>query len=254
MYKIAICEDDANYIQYLKKVILSVGLFDSQELSFFEFSSGEILLENFGNNFDVVFLDIQMEGLDGYETAQKLRERDKKVLLVFCSGVRMPDTESFKVMPYRYLLKQFSDEKMFFEIKEIMQEVIRRKSIPSILCKYRGKQDKVKVYADSILWIEYRKRGSNVYICGSLQEELERDMLICEKSINELMEIFTEKDGFTRLHISYAVNMGYINRFSMNTVQLVNGVELNVARAKRTTFRKTFSDYMSTKYKEEIIC
>ena len=83
MYKIAICDDDKQYIEYLKAVISENPIVIRQELLFYDFYSGEQLFLYPTWDFDLVIIDIQMQGMDGYETAMKLREVDHKFLLIF---------------------------------------------------------------------------------------------------------------------------------------------------------------------------
>ena len=89
MYKIAICEDDRNYIVFLKKMLLQIEGMDESQVSFYEFLSGEELLFHASLDFDLVILDIQMSDLNGYETVRKLREIDRNMLLVFCTGAEL---------------------------------------------------------------------------------------------------------------------------------------------------------------------
>lgn len=75
MYKIAICDDDKDYIKELKDIIL-----ESNEkrlaIEFYDFDCGEKLLHSKVDDMDVIFLDIQMGGMNGNETAVRLNKRD----------------------------------------------------------------------------------------------------------------------------------------------------------------------------------
>lgn len=74
MYKIAICDDDKDYIKELKDIIL-----ESNEkrlvIEFYDFDCGEKMLHSEIDDMDVIFLDIQMEGMNGNETAVWLNQK-----------------------------------------------------------------------------------------------------------------------------------------------------------------------------------
>ncbi|MDE7338980.1 MAG: response regulator [Lachnospiraceae bacterium] len=127
MYKIAICEDDKGYIDYIKEIILKTNMIDENSLLFYEFYSGEQLCLSLNFDYDLVILDMQMEEMDGYETAMKMRAMGHHFLLVFCSGVVKPFPLSFKANPFRYLLKEYTEEEMISEMAEIVNEMKTRK-------------------------------------------------------------------------------------------------------------------------------
>ena len=81
MYKIAICDDDANYISELKEMLLECND-KKREIDFWEFTSGRELLNSNIDEMDVIFLDIQMEEMDGNMVSVELNERGYQGLLV----------------------------------------------------------------------------------------------------------------------------------------------------------------------------
>ena len=100
MYKIAVCDDVSvdidNIVQIIKKKSNESNIFG---ISYFLYKSGNDLLKNINERFDVIFLDIQMGKMDGSEVAKLIRKVDAEVILVFYSGIRAPSAELFKVEP-----------------------------------------------------------------------------------------------------------------------------------------------------------
>ena len=101
-YKIALCDDDTNYMDELEKLLKKCS---QQEdlLEIVKCTSGEQLLNSDIDNADVVFLDIQLKGMDGNEISVELRKRGYQGVLVHCSGIYMPTPETIKISPYRYI-------------------------------------------------------------------------------------------------------------------------------------------------------
>lgn len=248
MYRIAICEDDRNYIEYLKKVVADADIVSKENILFFDFISGEQIVFSEEWNFDLVIMDVQLNKLNGYEAAMRLKEKRGYALLVFCSGAVMPSDESFKAAPYRYLLKSYSDERMLEEMQDILQEMVRLKERPYIMCKYTAKKDMIRVSAEEILYISIRHDGSKIHIWGKLREEYTQDELWSNLSLNELSQVFKEEYGFVRAHNSYLVNMAHIVRTQGNSVFLKDGTQLNVSRSRVQEFQKAFAKFMAAKY------
>ena len=248
MYKIAICEDNKDYIEVLKKLILSTNIVDKNMLQFFNFISGEQLVYEQKIDFDLVIMDIQLAKMDGYETAMTLRKMDSNFLLVFCSGVFMPVPKYFKANAFRYLDKSASLEDMRNEMTAIMKEMVARKDQPYVMCKYGRGKDQIRVYAESILYIEKRHGGSTIIPHGRLKEEYPTEILRTNLDLTSLEEIFEEAHNFVRLHNSYLVNMAYIMGVTKESIELIDGTILNVARSKSKNFHEKFAKYASSKY------
>ena len=83
----------------------------NREIYFRIFLSGEELL-SYDGQIDILFLDIQMKGMDGMETARKLRAFKFRGFLIFITVLKEMVFSSFEVQAYDYLLKPV-EEKQF---------------------------------------------------------------------------------------------------------------------------------------------
>ena len=135
MFNVAICDDDKNFIQYVEDIIKELGY--AEDVKFFEYLSGEEFLFDIDErgDLDLVVLDIQMGETDGNQVSVELRKRYKSTTLVFCSGYFKPSPENIKVSPFRFLLKEYSRERMVSEFKEIFEYLTNNKDEPSIVCR-----------------------------------------------------------------------------------------------------------------------
>lgn len=247
MYKIVICDDDTNFIDYIEKKLYNCGL-SKRDTEIYHASSGEecIDLVKHMSKCDLLILDMQMPGMDGHETAKLFRDYFKDSLLVLCSGVVQPTDESFKVTPYRYLKKSYSDEKMLEELKDVTAKMIELKSIPYIIGKNHN--NIVKLQPSDILFIENYKRGSALYVHQEMKNYSFEDKITTDKKLKELYDELKEYD-FEFAHNSYIVNMRYVIKLkSEGIIKLIDGTELNVSRSKMPNFRKELTRVMSSKY------
>ncbi len=107
MIRIAICDDDNLVIEqitgYLKQMVTEVA--GTQQLEIIKFDRGTKLLENYPENLDILFLDIQMPDMNGIETARNIRKKDTCVAIVFITNYVKYAVEGYSVQAYNYLLK-----------------------------------------------------------------------------------------------------------------------------------------------------
>ncbi|MBS5959257.1 MAG: response regulator, partial [Clostridiales bacterium] len=120
MFEIAICDDNAQDRQRLSERI-DKNIPEAEKIRIHEYDSGLLLLEAIkGIRFSIIFLDVQMKGIDGEETAIRIRELDNNVILVFYTGFVEPSPRSFEVQPYRYIMKNMTEKIMDRYIKDAL--------------------------------------------------------------------------------------------------------------------------------------
>lgn len=94
MYKIAICDDDKRYRKTIREIVEHENSLHENEIRFYEYESGNELLKHTDILHELVFIDIRMPGLDGNQTALKLRNYNKDAVLIFCSSYFEPTVDS----------------------------------------------------------------------------------------------------------------------------------------------------------------
>ena len=113
--QIAICDDEVSMVQILEKKIkklLPDAVID-------KYLSGDELIAS-GSKPDILFLDIQMPGMDGMETAKVLRQDNEDMILIFVTAAEAYVFQAFDVGAFHYLVKPFSDEKF----KEVVTKAV----------------------------------------------------------------------------------------------------------------------------------
>lgn len=94
MYKIAICDDDKRYRKTIREIVEHENSLPENEIRFYEYESGNELLKHTDILHELVFIDIRMPGLDGNQTALKLRNYNKDAVLIFYSSYFEPTVDS----------------------------------------------------------------------------------------------------------------------------------------------------------------
>ena len=245
MYKIAVCDDVSvdidNIVEIIKKVSNEGNVLG---ISYFLYKDGNDLLLNINEKFDVIFLDIQMGKMDGNEVAELIRKVDSEVILVFCSGIRVPTINLFKVQPYRYITKQFIKREMEIEIKEVLEKMI---SSPINYFSTFRNGNSFRINPKHIVYISLLKRGCEIFLLEEAFVKYECEKIYCEKSLKQVYEIIHD-DRFVYAHNSYIINIEHVMKTTRKEVVLSNNIILTIARSKEKLLKKQMIAYFGNKY------
>ena len=119
--RILICDDDKNIVEQLQKYIMD--FFKSRKLKFPEiqcYSNGETLLSDVGSK-DIVFLDVEMPGLNGIYVGRELKEKNRNsIIFIITSYVEYLD-DAMRFHVFRYLSKPLDKQRLFQNMKDAIQ-------------------------------------------------------------------------------------------------------------------------------------
>ncbi len=197
------------------------------------YATGEELLSA-ERSFDIAFLDIQMDGMNGLEVAKSLRKRQDEIVLIFITGLKEYVFEALDLYAFQYLLKPL-DEKKFAEVLErAVKEAGRNKEERGLFIKAKNRT----VAQTDILYIE--SRGKKVEIHTAKKGE--------SIQIYATMEGLEERlgDGFYRCHRAYIVNMSHIAEYGSDKITLTNGDRVYLAKKKYGEFVKVYMWYLQS--------
>lgn len=226
MYKIAICDDDKRYRKTIREIVEHENSLPENEIRFYEYESGNELLKHTDILHELVFIDIRMPGLDGNQTALKLRNYNKDAVLIFYSSYFEPTVDSINFgQPFRYIMKDLHDTSLRREIEAIMTEVKRRfLNDYAVTVTSAGKI--IRIHVENILYVSRAKRGCVITIV----KEQEKETVRCREAFGELCEQLKDQ-GFAQAHYSYIVNLEKVEGLERGVLRLKCGIELNVSRA-----------------------
>ena len=242
MYYIAICDDNAEFLETIGSVIEQNPEFNS-DMVYHTFLSGKELLKANVKLYDLMILDMQLDQMDGFSLAQEIRKRNEDVVLAFCSGVVMPKPKHFEVQPYRYLLKELDTEKMQGYITDLLLKMKKQEKNHIVEVVEDGKVYRIKV--NNIIYIYRRKRGSMLVIEDG--ENGSKEVPSNEKLADWYEQLSME--GFEFLHTSYIVNMQKIISIEKDDIRMSNDELLKISRTCKQKFNERLSHYFSKKYR-----
>lgn len=248
MIKIIICDDDALYSSKLEELIREAA--PGEHLVIEMCKSGDGLVLKDIKTTDLVFLDIQMDGMDGNQAAVWLKKAGFSGLIVQFSGIYNPTPDTIKISPFRYLLKDYDDGKMIEELKEIFTEIKRRKSFKSVEASYN--REKVLLDIEDVVYFSRRTNGKcTVHVKKALLDYYQDGDIIIDQSLTELLTVY-EEAGFCMPHNSYIINLRHMERFdNKDGTIIVDGEIMNVSRSRKTMFKESLTKYTRRKYQEQ---
>lgn len=252
MYEVAICDDEQQDREFLKAEINRSGKYVGM-LRFHEYKSGAELLKDMKKiEFSIIFMDIQMEGMDGEETAQEIRKWDDSVILVFWTGYAEPGVHSFEMQPYRFIKKNMPDEERWKYIEDSLERMITVVKMPYIQAKCGS--EKLFLRPDDVIYMEKSKKYIQVHLSEQakirydIAEAKQDDIRIYDKmdNIYKMLKPY----GYGCPHSSYVINFKYLISSRQNTITLEGFINLNVTRSKALEFNQMKKSYMTMKYED----
>ena len=231
MIRIAICDDEKHMSDHIRAMASDFFRKKNREIQLRTFLSGEELL-NYDGQIDILFLDIQMNGVDGLETARKLRAGKFRGFLIFITVLKEMVFQSFEVQAYDYLVKPV-DEKQFGKTMERLYASMQNASEDSLLVQ-QGYEGRI-VPKDEIVFFEVIDRKIYLNLAsGEIIDYYER-----------IENLETKLDGhFFRCHRSYLINLKHLKGYKNGTACMDNGKEVPVSRLRSREFSGVILQYM----------
>lgn len=231
MINIAVCDDEPFMAEALEKKVHSFFKSENIEICLSQFTSGRSLLLC-DKVFDIVFLDIQMSELDGMETAEILRGRGYKGILIFITVLEEMVFRSFEVQAFDYLVKPVKGE--YFE-KMMRRLLTHLKDDAEGTLLVRTGSEYTIVPFDEISYCEAMNRKILLHLNNENVIEYYDKIENLEKKLDR---------HFFRCHRSYLINLKYLRGCKQGTACLKNGEMIPVSRLRREELSAAIMRYM----------
>ena len=237
MFKIAICDDENLFTEELKELLSGYMMEKGLAFEIDTYSSGESLIELGFEvvRYAVVFLDINMEKVDGIETAEMIRKVSRDVYIVFVTAYVDYSLEGYRLDVIRYLLK--GNANFQSKVNECMDAIIDKMNYSVTKREFDLKEGRKEIPLERLLYIE-----SNLHMLEFHVMEDDVNVYTMYETLN-VFETRLAENGFIRIHQSYLVNAKHIKNVVHCKVILTNGVELSIPKARYTEVKNKFITY-----------
>lgn len=231
LISIAICDDEMITCLDIQKKVHSILGESGTEHIIKCFYSGEKLLSS-EERFDIIFLDIKMDNLNGIETAKKLREDSCDSILIFVTSAPEYVYKAFDLEAFNYILKPIDTCKL----EDVLKRAVNKILVPNekfIIISQNRKLLKLKL--SHIMYFEIMRRVIKAHTKSGTYEFYEQLSMLEEKLSN---------DSFFRCHRSFLINLEYVASFEKSEIILENGEKIPISKRKFEEFSKVFLNFM----------
>lgn len=230
MINIAVCDDNIETTSEIEDLITKVEKTNDNQIDVY--FCGESILEaiSTGTKYDIIYLDIEMKGLDGIDTAHKIREYDKSAFIIYITSHVKLAPQAFEVNAYRFMKKPIDAEKFDAYYLSALKEIIKT---PKYF-EFQFKRENHRVAISDIMYFESEKRVTYIRTSTGLDIQYYEKMNDIEKRINAL------KFEFYRTNQSFLVNPDYVYSYMFNQIILKNGTTLIISENRRKKVNELF--------------
>ncbi|MDR2108856.1 MAG: LytTR family DNA-binding domain-containing protein [Coriobacteriales bacterium] len=194
--RVAVCEDVDS------EALILVGFIEESQLltSVEVFSTGEAFLEVFtAEAFDLVFLDVYMGEITGVQVAERIRELDSQVVIVFTTTSDDFTRESYRLNAYKYMLKPIQYEDV---LDALELAVVKRDRAQGATLNIISDGEPVSVPISAIEFVESRERRSYIV--------MEDGSSYSTPTTIDALEKMLPSPQFLRSHRSFIVNLDHV--------------------------------------------
>lgn len=198
----AICDDNYNEIKLIERYLLAEGY----DVAVYE--SGEALLADYrdkGLRYDVLFIDLEMQGMGGFETIQAIYAIDDTALVIFVSSHHEYMPHCFACDPVWFIDKPVKQEMLEQALAHAKLRLERR----AYVYTFSDSDQKLRLYAKEILYFEGQKHQIIIHLADGTTRTMRKTMKALEQELRK---------DFCRIHDSYIVNLQHLTFFGSETI------------------------------------
>lgn len=239
--KVAICDDEISYCGTLESYLLKISKkYINLALDIDVYQSGEEMLrivkeENVKPH--ILFLDMEMDGMNGIETARKLREKDRSMLIIYVTSYDKYTMDSFEVSPFRYLLKPVDYEKIEQVLSSAIDEILNNHA--NLFFKRSNEQ--IQVNCEKIISI-VSENGRMLRVITS-DEQPENLFYAKIKDIEKRLNPFV----FVKVNQGTIINLNFVHIISSDEVYLTTGETIPISRGRKKAVKEVYSLFVKRK-------
>lgn len=229
MINAAICDDEKFFVDELHKHVGRIFLENKTDAKITDYASGKALSERAGE-LDLIFLDVRMNELDGFETAEILRKNGFSGCLIFVTVMKDDVYKAFDYGAFDYLVKPLSEKSFRHTMERYFRSLDNEKTL--VITR---KNEQLMIKTAEILYCEIINRKIDLRLLnGNVIEYYCRITELESKLGND----------FFRSHRSYLVNLKHISSCNSSEITLSDGSKIPLARSRRADLMSALMDDM----------
>lgn len=231
MIYVAICDDKPKQVNIIKQYLLDYQGDTRCELKIYHFMCGKELCES-SVTYDLIFIGIEMSGMDGLETAKIFRHKQKRTQIVYVSSHSKYALNAFEVHPFYFIMRPVTANLIYKVMSEFMEYFNDDISQNHIL-EFNGMKGPLLLNQIDVYMFKYiGNRRISIFTHDK--------KYVVRGGITEITHL-VDSERFISPFRGFLVNMQYVNRLNNGTLYMKNGIEVPVAQKKLKEVQKFIS-------------
>ena len=219
MRKIAIVDDEQEERDSLQECFEQFQKENAIKLEIKTYCSGDVFLQQFDASYDLICLDIDMDGTNGIDTAKKIRQKDKEVLIFFVTNMAQMAIRGYEVRALDFIIKPVNYYSFAMKLLNALDIISNQRSKNIVLTTPRGMQI---ISSDELFFVEV---DGHYLLYHTKHGEF------CQKASLKDLEQQLEGLSFKRCNNCYLVNLKYVNGVEKEDV-ILQGEHLKISRPR----------------------
>lgn len=224
MINIAIVEDEKKARELLISYIGRYYGGDADKFCVKEFDRAEPFVYNYKADYDIIFMDIELPGMNGMEASQHIRKVDSVVTIIFVTNMAQFAVKGYEVAAFDFVVKPISYADFALKFKRAESAIFSRRDVDIIVPeRFRI----TRISSGDVMYVEvkghylYYHTVTTVLKCPGVMAELEKQL---------------STKNFMRCNSCYLVNPRFIEGVAGNSVFMRGGEELMISRQRKKPF------------------
>lgn len=230
--KIAICDDIVEYRLSIKAYVVEYFKIHNLDFTINEFTNGTDLI-NSAENYDILFLDIELGDSNGIEIVKEMQARDKHTVILIVTSYHQYLDDAMDINVTRYIDKPVSQNRIFSALDKALS--IINESVITFTTK---DHQIARLRCSDIVYVEAKFKGVYIYTKNGNYR--------IKEPIKQLRSILSGS-CFAVPHNSYIVNLNYITDFKRDEITLADpyaNIKISIATRKQAEFKRRFLDFV----------
>lgn len=230
MMKILICDDEQQYVDELK---IHIENFMQSRVADFtiDTANNPQAVADSNEIYQLAFLDIQMDELNGISLAKNLKERNNKIVIFFVTSHNDYQDEAMDLRAFRFFEKPFNADRLYSGLEKAMEYIDESYVDFYVWTDNEHKQ----ILVDDVIYVE---RGNRQVTLVTTQGNF-----TTRESFDEWCAIL-QNSFFYRVHKSFIVNLHYVTGYKYSELFVQNNVRIPIASRRQTDFHKFWFAYL----------
>ena len=229
---IAIVEDELLFVKQLQEYIRRYEKESGRQIKITTFADGEDITEDYRAEYDIILMDIQMRFMDGMTAAEKIRQMDQEVIIMFITNMIQYAVRGYEVDAMDYVVKPVE----YFAFSQKLNKAIgRMKKTDRAFVSVPTEDGLQKLAVSDIYYIESQRHYARY--------KTQKGEFLSRVTMKELEDTMG-KYGFFRCGKGYLVNMRHVEGISEGNC-MICGQQISVSRNRKKEFMELLIQYMN---------